>query len=87
MKSSMKDIVRDAFHNADGKDEEMAEKITDNSKVEVSDKADSPSDLTAEIAKRAYELYEQRGRKDGFADEDWLQAEREILKDKPHKHK
>jgi len=27
---------------------------------------------------RAYELYEQRGRQDGYALEDWLQAEREI---------
>ena len=34
------------------------------------------------IAKRAYELYEQRGRQDGDASEHWLQAEREILKGK-----
>lgn len=32
----------------------------------------------ARIAVRAYELYEQRGRQDGYALEDWLQAEREI---------
>jgi hypothetical protein len=32
----------------------------------------------ARIAMRAYELYEQRGRQDGHALEDWLQAEREI---------
>ena len=30
------------------------------------------------IAKRAYELYEQRGRQNGQTDQDWLQAEREI---------
>ncbi len=30
------------------------------------------------IAKRAYELYEQRGCLDGQAFEDWIQAEREI---------
>lgn len=30
------------------------------------------------IAKRAYELYEKRGRGDGHTSEDWLQAEREI---------
>ena len=29
-------------------------------------------------AKRAYELFEQRGGQDGYALEDWLQAEREI---------
>ena len=31
------------------------------------------------IAARAYELYEARGRVDGYAEEDWLQAENEIL--------
>ncbi|MGH9573790.1 MAG: DUF2934 domain-containing protein [Candidatus Acidiferrales bacterium] len=30
------------------------------------------------IRERAYELYEQRGRRDGYALEDWLQAEAEI---------
>lgn len=30
------------------------------------------------IAQRAYELYEQRGRQDGLALEDWLEAEREL---------
>lgn len=35
-------------------------------------------DLQARISQRAYELYEQRGYHDGYALEDWLQAEREI---------
>jgi 4-alpha-glucanotransferase len=35
-------------------------------------------DLTPQIAKRAYELYERRGRQNGHSDQDWLQAEREI---------
>ena len=30
------------------------------------------------IAQRAYELYEQRGRQDGWDLEDWLNAEREL---------
>jgi len=30
------------------------------------------------IRERAYQLYEQRGRRDGYALEDWLQAETEI---------
>ncbi|MGA2476389.1 MAG: DUF2934 domain-containing protein [Terriglobia bacterium] len=38
-------------------------------------------DLTPQIATRAYELYEQRGRRDGQAGQDWLEAEREIRKD------
>jgi hypothetical protein len=46
--------------------------------------AKNPADVTPQIAKRAYELYEQRGRQDGRAVEDWGQAEREIRKDKPH---
>ena len=41
--------------------------------------------MTPQIAKRAYELYEQRGRQDGQAGRDWLEAEREIRKDEPHK--
>ena len=34
-------------------------------------------DLTPQIATRAYELYEQRGRREGHAGQDWLDAERE----------
>jgi H+-transporting ATPase len=41
----------------------------------------TPSDLTPQIAKRAYELYEERSRKDGPAVQDWQRAEREIRKD------
>jgi H+-transporting ATPase len=44
-----------------------------------------PVDLRQRIATRAYELYEQRGRRDGQAGRDWLEAEREIRKDEPHK--
>jgi plasma-membrane proton-efflux P-type ATPase len=42
-------------------------------------------DMTPQIAERAYELYEQRGRQDGRAVQDWNQAEQEIRKDEPHK--
>jgi len=31
------------------------------------------------ISKRAYELYEQRGRQEGRALEDWLKAERQLV--------
>jgi hypothetical protein len=30
------------------------------------------------IARRAYELFMQRGREDGHAEEDWLRAESEV---------
>ena len=35
--------------------------------------------IEEEIRRRAYELYEQRGRQEGFQDEDWSRAETEIL--------
>ncbi len=44
-------------------------------------KAKTTADLTPEIAKRAYELYEQQGHRDGQAVQNWNQAEREIRKD------
>jgi hypothetical protein len=38
------------------------------------------SSMTEEaIRERAYELYEQRGRRDGHAVEDWLAAEAELM--------
>lgn len=35
-------------------------------------------DVHHQIARRAYELYLERGAGDGRADEDWFQAEREV---------
>ena len=37
-----------------------------------------PINLEAEIRRRAYELYEQRGCTPGHEDEDWLVAEQEV---------
>jgi H+-transporting ATPase len=42
-------------------------------------------DATPQIAKRAYELYERRGRREGYALQDWLQAEREVRERGPSK--
>lgn len=39
----------------------------------------APADLQDQIRRRAYELYEERGRTPGFEHEDWLRAEHEIL--------
>jgi Protein of unknown function (DUF2934) len=39
----------------------------------------APQDTLEQIRRRAYELFEQRGRQDGFHEQDWLQAESEIL--------
>ena len=38
-----------------------------------------------DIRLRAYQLYELRGREDGRADEDWYQAEAELLEQTPEK--
>ncbi len=42
--------------------------------------AKEPLDLSPQIATRAYELYQRRVRGDSLADQDWLEAEREIRK-------
>ncbi|HSQ50733.1 MAG TPA: DUF2934 domain-containing protein [Nitrospiraceae bacterium] len=36
-------------------------------------------DVLARISERAYALYEEHGREDGRALEDWLEAERQVL--------
>ncbi|MGA7889443.1 MAG: DUF2934 domain-containing protein [Candidatus Sulfotelmatobacter sp.] len=40
---------------------------------------DFASDIEERIRLRAYEAYGQRGKGDGFALDDWLQAETEIV--------
>lgn len=40
--------------------------------------AESTGELQEQIRRRAYELYEQRGREDGRELDDWLQAESEM---------
>jgi H+-transporting ATPase len=40
--------------------------------------ARKPLDLKPRIAKRAYEIYEERGHHNGQADQDWLEAEHEV---------
>jgi H+-transporting ATPase len=61
----------------------LAYRIFDSTKAPLL--AKKPLDLTPQIATRAYELYEQRGRRDGQAGRDWLEAEREIRKEEPPK--
>jgi hypothetical protein len=40
---------------------------------------DTPSEIEARIRQRAFELYEQRGKADGFDLDDWHRAETETL--------
>jgi hypothetical protein len=44
--------------------------------------ANLPADIDQAIRRRAYELYEARGRNDGHELNDWLGAEEEITKPK-----
>jgi H+-transporting ATPase len=55
--------------------------------VKASPVVKEPLDLTPQIAARAYELYEKRGEGESQADQDWLEAEREIRKDPAGKPK
>lgn len=42
----------------------------------------SAVDLEGQIRRRAYELYERRGREAGHETEDWLQAEAELARER-----
>jgi hypothetical protein len=43
-------------------------------------KSAESTDIENRIRDRAYQLYEQRGSVDGFALDDWFQAEAEVLR-------
>ena len=64
---------------ADNKVLQMPENGNGNSQNGSSRNGSSPSELEAAIRLRAYELYAQRGYIEGFEEEDWLTAEREVL--------
>jgi len=44
-----------------------------------SDGSARPAELETAIRQRAYELYEERGRKGGNEQDDWFRAEQEIV--------
>jgi H+-transporting ATPase len=48
-------------------------------------KAEAPSDVTPQLVKRVHELYEELGRQDVRAVEDWEKAQGEIRKEQPAK--
>ncbi|MCJ7592456.1 MAG: F0F1 ATP synthase subunit delta [Woeseiaceae bacterium] len=52
-------------------------------KNKIETKAKASTDLTTQITKRAYELYEKGGSKNDSAIRDWSQAEKEIRKVEP----
>ena len=42
-----------------------------------------PNDLQEKIARRAYQIYEEGGCVNGNDTDNWLKAEREVLKQRP----
>ena len=48
-------------------------------------KANPPADLNLQIVKRVHELYEELGREDVRAVEEWEKAEQKAQENKPHK--
>jgi len=46
------------------------------------ERLERPFDPHEQVRRRAYELYEQRGKEDGHDLEDWLQAESEVVQAK-----
>jgi Protein of unknown function (DUF2934) len=68
----------------DNKVLQMPENGNGNSQNGSSRNGYSPTDLESAIRLRAYELYAQRGYVEGFEEEDWLTAEREVLARRAH---
>jgi hypothetical protein len=48
----------------------------------TANRGESAIDLQEDIRRRAYELYERRGGRDGHDIEDWLQAEAELAQER-----
>ena len=69
---------------AEPKPEAKAEpKPKDKVTPETGAQSEKPSDVTPQLVKRVHELYEQLGREDVRAVEDWEKASRETRKDEP----
>jgi hypothetical protein len=59
--------------------EAPAKRVTAVNREPANGGAKTNGDLAAAIRARAYQIYEERGRTDGLADDDWAIAEREVL--------
>ena len=62
-----------------------AELLRPDAKSQPEPEAGTPSDLTPQIAERAYELYQERGRANSQAVQDWEKAEGQIRKEQAAK--
>lgn len=59
----------------------LASRTQEQASIEVPVPKKQPifDDVHARITARAYELYVERGCREGYAEQDWIDAEREIL--------
>ena len=57
----------------------ISQRNVKSSEARKHDSGHLPSAVYEEIRRRAYQLYEERGRQHGFHHDDWARAEREIL--------
>ena len=81
-KDSAAPIASTPTDSAPPKTNELADSIAPKPKTPIeSVKANTPTDMTPKIKKRAYEIYEQRGHNLGQAGQDWAEAEHQIRKD------
>ena len=64
-----------------GVDELLKEQEKIEAQAQAQTQKKKPSELTQRIGKRAYELYEEHGHKEGSAERDWETAEGEIRKE------
>jgi H+-transporting ATPase len=69
-----------ALSHTNSKPEAKPGLIPTGTETSRANKVKAPVDLNRRIEKRAYELYEQGGRRDGVAGENWNSAESEVLK-------
>jgi Protein of unknown function (DUF2934) len=56
----------------------IPKKVPDTENSPTADAA-APDVILQRIQARAYKLYEERGRQEGYAEQDWIQAEQEVL--------
>ena len=61
------------------KSEAPAKRVTSVNRGPANGGTKTNGDMEAAIRARAYQIYEERGRTDGQADDDWVSAEREVL--------
>ena len=79
------DPVKAAVKSEANEESKTMAKVQSQSATKPETKAGTTADLTPQIATRAYEIYEQQGRRNGQSVQDWNKAEQEIIAKEPHR--